>query len=117
MSSTECNRGPRRKIVVQHHRGAGCVQSPTSGTGSHPPPPVLIEDVTVSGERKKPNAIRRIGPGKENLAIRYTAFSFLSPQSITFRYILEGYDSDWTAAWNAPGRPFTRVSARREVSF
>jgi signal transduction histidine kinase len=71
---------------------------PNWGTGNNPPPPVLIEDVTVGGQRTRPSAVHRLGPGKENLAFRYTSFSFLAPQSMTFRYILEGYDSDWTDA-------------------
>jgi signal transduction histidine kinase/ligand-binding sensor domain-containing protein len=71
---------------------------PNWGTDNNPTPPVLIEDVTVGGQHTLPSAVHRLGPGKENLAFRYTSFSFLAPESMTFRYILEGYDRDWTDA-------------------
>lgn len=59
-------------------------------------PPVLVEDVTISGQRRSPAASRL--SGKDNVAFRYTGISFLAPQSVTFRYILDGYDRDWTNA-------------------
>ncbi len=84
---------------------------PNLGTGHHPPPPVLIEDMTVSGVRTRPSAIRRIGPGRENVSFRYTAFSFLDPQGMTFRYILEGYDRDWTNAGSRREAFYTNLPA------
>jgi len=77
----------------------GLIQySPNLGAGNNPSPPVLIEEITIGGQRTSPRAISRLGPGKENVAFRYTGLSFIAPQSMKFRYLLEGYDRDWTDA-------------------
>ena len=70
-----------------------------------PPPPVTIEDVTMDGVSVEPRllesrAFEKIAPGRRNLAFRYTALTFLFPENMRFRYILEGYDKDWTDAGN-----------------
>jgi len=63
-----------------------------------PPPPVVVEDVTVNGEREDPAQIGALAPGRKNLELRYTGLSFLAPGRITFRYMLEGFDKDWINA-------------------
>ena len=63
-----------------------------------PPPPIVIEDVTVNGEREAPSAVGTLAPGRKNLEFRYTGLSFLAPTRITFRYMLEGFDKDWIDA-------------------
>ena len=39
-----------------------------------------------------------LGPGQSNLTFQYTAFSFVSPTRLNFRYLLEGFDKDWIDA-------------------
>ncbi|HEX5430844.1 MAG TPA: triple tyrosine motif-containing protein, partial [Bryobacteraceae bacterium] len=63
-----------------------------------PPPPVVIEDPIVNGQVQSAALIGNLAPGRKNLEFNYTGLSFLSPTRITFRYILEGYDRDWTNA-------------------
>ena len=63
-----------------------------------PPPPVVIEDVTVNGERESAASIGSLAPGQKNLEFSYTGLSFLAPARLTFRYMLEGYDKDWIDA-------------------
>jgi ligand-binding sensor domain-containing protein/two-component sensor histidine kinase len=63
-----------------------------------PPPQIVIEDVTVNGERENPSLIGKLAPGRKNLEFQYTGLSFLAPGRITFRYILEGYDKTWIDA-------------------
>jgi ligand-binding sensor domain-containing protein/signal transduction histidine kinase len=63
-----------------------------------PPPPVVIEDTTVNGERVDPSAIAAIPPGLKNLEFTYSGLTFLQPNRITFRYILEDFDKKWTQA-------------------
>ncbi len=62
------------------------------------PPPVVVEDVTVNGEREEPDAIGKLAPGRKNLEFRYTGLSFVTPGRLTFRYTLEGYDHKWINA-------------------
>jgi signal transduction histidine kinase len=65
---------------------------------STPPPPIVVEDITVNGERLEPAEIDALAPGRKNIEFRYTGLSFLAPGRITFRYMLEGYDKDWINA-------------------
>jgi ligand-binding sensor domain-containing protein/signal transduction histidine kinase len=63
-----------------------------------PPPPVVIEEVTVNGERVEPAAIGAIAPGLKNLEFTYSGLTFLQPNRITFRYMLEDFDKSWISA-------------------
>jgi ligand-binding sensor domain-containing protein/signal transduction histidine kinase len=63
-----------------------------------PPPPVVIEETTVNGERVEPAAIAAIPPGLKNLEFTYSGLTFLQPNRITFRYILEDFDKKWISA-------------------
>ena len=44
-----------------------------------------------------PNRVK-LKAGQDSVAFRYTALTFLSPARLNFRYILEGYDKNWTEA-------------------
>jgi signal transduction histidine kinase/ligand-binding sensor domain-containing protein len=63
-----------------------------------PPPSIVVEDITVNGEREQPSEIGGLPPGRKNLEVRYTGLSFLAPGQIKFRYMLEGYDKEWIDA-------------------
>jgi signal transduction histidine kinase/ligand-binding sensor domain-containing protein len=63
-----------------------------------PAPPVVIEEITVNGERVDPAAITAIPPGLKNLEFTYTGLTFLQPNRLTFRYMLEGFDKKWIQA-------------------
>lgn len=63
-----------------------------------PPPPIVIEDVTVNGESVAPSDIGRLAPGRKNLEVSYTGLSFQFPTRISFKYMLEGYDRNWISA-------------------
>lgn len=65
------------------------------------PPPVVIEGVAIDGRSQRASdeaAPRELSPGDQNLEFRYTALSLRSPQRITFRYKLDGFDRDWVDA-------------------
>ena len=61
-------------------------------------PPVVIENMTIDGKDVDPARVKTLGPGRANLAFQYTALTFLAPGRMNFRYMLEGYDRDWTNA-------------------
>jgi signal transduction histidine kinase len=52
----------------------------------------------VNGQNESSGEIRELQPGRKDMEFRYTALSFLVPAGITFRYILDGYDTGWTDA-------------------
>jgi signal transduction histidine kinase/ligand-binding sensor domain-containing protein len=61
------------------------------------PPPVAIEQVTVDGQPLSPEAAKTGFRGRQ-LQFEYTALSLSLPESVRFRYKLEGLNSDWIEA-------------------
>jgi ligand-binding sensor domain-containing protein/signal transduction histidine kinase len=62
------------------------------------PPPAQIETVFVNGQRREPGSALSLSPFEKNLEIRYAGLSFVTPEKVTFRYILDGYDKEWIEA-------------------
>ncbi|MGB9031393.1 MAG: triple tyrosine motif-containing protein, partial [Acidobacteriaceae bacterium] len=63
--------------------------------GNSIPPPVQIESVIADRESYTPREGLRLGPRTRDLEIAYTAFSYVAPQKVRFRYRLEGRDPGW----------------------
>jgi signal transduction histidine kinase/ligand-binding sensor domain-containing protein len=87
------------------------------------PPPVIIEGISLDRSPWPLASVIEVGPDHNVFEIMYTAPSFVSPASIVFKYILEGFDQDWvevgtrrTAYFtNIPAGEYTfRVAARNE---
>jgi ligand-binding sensor domain-containing protein len=75
------------------------------------PPPVQIEDVVVDGrplDRESPAA----APGTGDVSIAYTAFHFVAPEGIRFRYKLEGFDRSWVEAGTRRAAYYTNLPPR-----
>lgn len=62
------------------------------------PPPLAVEAVTVNGTSMPADQPLTLESGHNSVEFRYTALTFLAPQRLTFRYLLEGYDKNWTEA-------------------
>ncbi len=62
------------------------------------PPPIRIESIFVNGEKIEHLDGERLKPWEKNLEIRYSALTFVNPEKVAFRYMLEGYDRAWTDA-------------------
>jgi two-component sensor histidine kinase len=84
------------------------------------PPAAIVEDATVNGERRAAGALGKLPPDRNNVEFSYTGVSFVVPNRITFRYLLEGFDHAWVSAGTRrqtfyanlpPGRYRFRVSA------
>jgi hypothetical protein len=59
------------------------------------PPPVHIEQVTADDKIYDATNGLRLPPRIRNLAIDYTALSFVAPEKVRFRYKLEGQNPNW----------------------
>ena len=64
--------------------------------------PALIQQYTIDDDtfEYKDNDIV-LAPGVKRLSLKFTAFSYISPENIKFSYMLEGFEkkyTDWTSA-------------------
>jgi signal transduction histidine kinase/ligand-binding sensor domain-containing protein len=59
------------------------------------PPPVHIEALIADGKNYSPKSAITLPPLTRDIRIDYTALSFVQPQRLGFRYILEGRDKSW----------------------
>jgi len=76
------------------------------------PPPVVVEGLEVNGEVLLPPSGQEaflIAPGSQTLEIYFTAPVFQSPEKIRFRYLLEGYERQWTSVARRRSAVYTRV--------
>jgi len=87
-------------------------------------PPVHIEQITANGKVYDLSATGkgrlRLPPRLHDLSINYTALSFVAPEKVRFRFMLEGQDKSWREVVNqrdvqysnlAPGNYRFRVIA------
>jgi signal transduction histidine kinase/ligand-binding sensor domain-containing protein len=101
------------------------VVDPKSVQPNPVPPPVIIEEISVDGKKvdikprpaseirprqtrnpQEPTRAIELPPGSRQLEVKWTGMSFTSPESVQFKYRLEGLEEDWT-----------EVSTRREVTY
>ncbi len=72
-------------------------------------PNVLVEGTVVDTHKVSEDMLSRIPPGKGQLEFQYTATSFIEPQKIRFKYILQGFDKDWTDAGSRRTAYYTNI--------
>lgn len=105
MRSAECN-GGRWPAGVKARDGklwfptqdGVAVVDPAAVPLNTLPPPVHIEQVLLERKPVDFNHPLRIQPGEENLEIHFTAPTFLKPEHVRFKYLLQGVDTDWVDA-------------------
>jgi PAS domain S-box-containing protein len=82
-------------------------------------PPVHIERITANGKTYDASNGIRLPPRIRDLKIDYTALSFVAPEKVQFRYMLQGQDRTWREIANhrevqysnlAPGDYIFRVT-------
>ena len=61
-------------------------------------PAVEIEEVIANGVLQSPKPEFTIPPGTGQLEIHYTGLSLQAPARVRFKYMLQGWDSDWVEA-------------------
>ncbi|MBK6425945.1 MAG: response regulator [Blastocatellia bacterium] len=89
-------------------QGAVMVDTNRAGAGSVPPT-VILEDVIVDNETLDLTEVADLAPGKERFEFRFTGLSFFAPESIRFRFRLEGFDEDWVDAGTRRVAYFTNL--------
>ena len=77
------------------------------------PPPVVIEHFIVDDRNWKLDEAKvSIPPGHVRYAFEYAALSYVSPSRVRYRYILEGFDKQWTEAGSRRSAYYTNLPPR-----
>jgi signal transduction histidine kinase len=77
------------------------------------PPPVVLESALADDQDVPLREGARVGPGRKKFEFHYTALSFVSPEKVRFRYMLEGFDGDWTASHDRRTAYYTNLPPSR----
>jgi signal transduction histidine kinase len=77
------------------------------------PSPVLIESITADDKPVPLSDAIQIPAGHGKLAIGYTSASLISPERMSFRYKLEGFDPDWNTASTLRAAYYTNLPPGR----
>lgn len=105
MLSSECNGGNQPsgwrtrdgKLWFPTTNGVSVIDPRNLGINKMPPP-VIIKDLLIDGTPQDIPLEKPLPPGRNNLEIHYAALSYCVPGKIRFKYMLEGYDTEWTDA-------------------
>ena len=76
------------------------------------PPPVHVEEVTADRHSFALGAGLHFPALTRDVAIRYTALSFVAPQKVRFRHKLEGQDNSWEDAGTRREAFYTNLAPR-----
>jgi signal transduction histidine kinase/ligand-binding sensor domain-containing protein len=68
---------------------------PNAHGGNKRPPPVHVEQVVADRRSYPAMDGLRLPPLTGDIEIDYTALSFVAPQKVFFRYLLQSHDRDW----------------------
>lgn len=115
MPSAECvgawpsvMRAKNGNLWVSTARGVAVID-PRDHTRNTVPPPVHVEEVLIDGNTAPPGPLR-VPQGTQRVELRYTALSLRAPERVTFRYMLEGYDTNWVNADTARVAHYTKLA-------
>jgi signal transduction histidine kinase/CheY-like chemotaxis protein len=120
MGSRECNGGNSPvawktrdgKLWFVTMKGAA-VMDPGAMQVNPLPPPVFIEEIIVDNKESHllfPAAEKKVfPPGHERFEFKYAALSYLSPERVKFKYILEGFDTEWQDAGTQRTAHYTKI--------
>lgn len=75
-------------------------------------PPVYIEEIIADRKGYPTQHELRMPPLTREVEIHYTALSFVVPQRVKFRYMLEGWDNEWQEAGTRRQAFYTNLSPK-----
>jgi signal transduction histidine kinase len=102
MRTTACTAGIfpagwRRKdgtIVFATYKGMTMVD-PRSLSVNRVTPTVYVEKALINGRDVQIGPSVEAAPGIGRLEVHYTGLSYLAPEKVRFKFMLEGFDGDW----------------------
>ena len=117
MKSTECNgfcqpaclKSKDGKLWFPTLKGAVCID-PNNIRINNLIPPVIIENVVAGDLTVDPHLKTKLPPGNKNIEFHYAALSYVSQESVRFKYKLEGFEPDWIDAGDRRKAFYTNLS-------
>jgi signal transduction histidine kinase/ligand-binding sensor domain-containing protein len=102
MRTRECSGGGHPSAWRDHAgrlwfstiKGVATIDPEHMPTNRHPPPAV-VEQVRVDGESVAAWPPPSLPPGRSRFDFHYAGLSFVAPEKVRYRYMLEGFDKDW----------------------
>src|SRR5579883_783199 len=115
MASTECNGGFEPAVLADRGgrlwfpttKGFAIVDPRAAVTEASAAP--VIESALLNNREAALDQIASVAPGKGQLEFQFTAPSFIDPQKLEFRYMLEGFDKDWSEAGQRRSAYYTNI--------
>ena len=116
MRTAECNgaaqypawRAADGRLWFSTMKGA-VVVDPGQLHSNHVPPQVIVERLAADNVDWTRRPARAFPPGTRTLEITYTATSLVASDRIRFKYMLEGFDSDWVDAASRRSAYYTNL--------
>jgi ligand-binding sensor domain-containing protein/signal transduction histidine kinase len=89
------------------------IVTPSELRENHTPPPIVVERFMVDDvEQKSTGGEITIPPGHVRYSFEYAGLSYVSPSRVRYRYILEGFDKEWTQAGSRRNAYYTNLPPR-----
>ena len=73
------------------------------------PPPVVLESVSIDDQVFEPSRVTEVAAGHARLSFEYAGLSYVAPQSVRFKYKLNGFDHAWIDAGTRRTAYYTNV--------
>lgn len=116
LKSTECNGGFQPAVLESQDgrlwfptmKGFATVDPREANQHSTPAP--LLERVVVNEKDVTPAEPLIVPPGKGQLEFHFTAPTSIAPEKVEFRYMLEGFDKEWSEAGVRRSAWYTNIS-------
>ena len=87
----------------------GPIHIPLSQQPPLPPPPLSIESVLADGRALSINGPIELKPGTSRLEFDFTPIRLRSQDGLRFRYMLEGFEKDWSAPGSSRRADYTNL--------
>lgn len=89
----------KNKLIYASNRGLGILQEPTK-FNSITAIPVYIENFSVNSEKLDPNKAYKFNYNQNFISITYKGVYFKNEGNLTYKYRLEGLDTNWIVTKN-----------------
>jgi signal transduction histidine kinase len=89
----------------------GPIHIPLSQQTPLPPPPLKIESVLADGRALAMIAPIALRPGTSRIEFDFTPIRLRSQDGLRFRYMLEGFEKDWSAPSSSRRADYTNLSS------